>query len=420
MDKLKIVIISDWFSDKMGYAENFLPKALAALGHDVHLVTSTAQVYYNSSAYDETYQPFLGPRIVPAGISHPDAYILHRLPLTSNRTGVLIIKGLIRYLNILKPQIIQTFSINSLSTYQAAKYCHKNDCKLFTESHLHASVFNAPAADKTSIFKKNILKIIFKKNILKFFLEKFRSRLNPDKLKFIDDITQICYPIAPDAAKIAVAHFGTSPRKIKIQSLGVDTDLFHPAPDLFVKEERDKFREQLGLNKDSLVGIYTGRFTRDKKPQCLAQAVDYLQDQGANIQALFIGNGTAEEIKEISARRGCIVHEFVPVAELPKFYWAADIGVWPSQESTSQLDAAAAGLPLILSNRIEVKERVDGNGLLYEEDDATNLAEKIGLLKDVQLRQKMSSVGAAKVRNKFSWRAIAQARSADYYQALLK
>lgn len=36
---MQIAIVSDWFSEKMGYAENFLPKAMASLGHEVHLVT---------------------------------------------------------------------------------------------------------------------------------------------------------------------------------------------------------------------------------------------------------------------------------------------------------------------------------------------------------------------------------------------
>jgi glycosyltransferase involved in cell wall biosynthesis len=77
-------------------------------------------------------------------------------------------------------------------------------------------------------------------------------------------------------------------------------------------------------------------------------------------------------------------------------------------------------LPLILSNRIEVKERVDGNGLLYEEDNKIDLAKNIKILKDNQLRQKMSVIGIEKIKNKFSWRSIAESRITDYRKALLK
>jgi len=420
MDRLKIAIISDWFSHDMGYNENFLPPALAALGYDIHLISSTAQVYYNSASYDQTYRPFLGPRIVPAGVSRQDGYTLHRLPLASDRTGVLIIKGLSDYLSRLKPQIIQTFNVSSFSTYEAARYCREHGCPLFTEAHLHASVFQVPDSRGRQTFTRHIRKAIFKKNILKWAWEKYRSRLNPARLRFIDQVTQTCYPIAPDAARIARDNFFVSAAKIKTQSLGVDTSLFHPASGSFLETERDQMREGLGLKRDALVCIYTGRFTRDKKPQCLARAVAYLQERGENVQALFVGHGTDDEIKEISAKPGCVIHAFVPVRELPKFYWLADIGVWPSQESTSQLDAAACGLPLILSERIEVKERVEGNGLLYKEDDEVSLAETIRRLQDAQLRRQMSAAGAVKVRTKFSWEAIARERSADYQQALLR
>jgi len=111
------------------------------------------------------------------------------------------------------------------------------------------------------------------------------------------------------------------------------------------------------------------------------------------------------------------VQPFVPVRDLPPFYWAADIGVWPTQESTSQLDAAACGLPLILSNRIEVLERVDGNGFTYEEGDAADLACRIEALRDPMRRARMGAIGCAKVRDRFSWELIAQRRLADYHAA---
>ena len=60
---MKIAVITSWFSESMGYSENFFPKALAALGHDVHVISSTAQVYFNSPMYEKTYRKHLGPAI---------------------------------------------------------------------------------------------------------------------------------------------------------------------------------------------------------------------------------------------------------------------------------------------------------------------------------------------------------------------
>lgn len=414
MRRLKIIIISDWFSENMGYAENFLPKALAELGHDVHLVTSTAQIYYSSPDYDKTYRNFLGPNIVDAGIKNIDGYTLHRLNF-KNHSSTPLIDNLQDYLCKLKPDIIQTLSVSSLSTYQAAQYCLENNCKLFTECHVHASVFK-----NESILKKKLSLRIFRKNIIKLIFDKLRSSLTKKKLKFINSVTEICYPIAPDVTKIAINNFFVSENKIKLQSLGVDTSLFHPASIEFIANDFKEFRSKIGLKPDSLVCVYTGRFARDKNPQCLAKAVDYLNKQGENIQAIFVGNGTPDEINEIKEMDGCFVHEFVQVNNLPKFYWISNIGVWPSQESTSQLDAAACGLPLILSNNIKVKERVNGNGLLYNENDEISLAECIKSLKDNNLRKRMSDFGVEKILEKLSWVAISKLRLDDYYKSLLK
>jgi glycosyltransferase involved in cell wall biosynthesis len=245
-----------------------------------------------------------------------------------------------------------------------------------------------------------------------------RRYLYSNNLKFVDSVAEGCYPIASDVAKIVVSHFHVSAHKVKIQSLGVDTNLFYPADSSFSNEDRVRLRTQLGLSGTSLVCVYTGRFARDKKAQCLARAINCLQSERENIQALFVGNGTEDEMEEIKAMKGCFIHKFVPVKELRKFYWISDIGVWPSQESTSQLDAAACGLPLVLSNRVEVVERVMGNGFLYEEDNETDLAMKIKLLKDHQIRHNMSNIGIAKVRTRYSWESIARERLKDYVTSL--
>jgi len=57
--KLKIVIVSAFYSEGMGYSENCLSKALAKLGHDVHVVTSTYNVYGSEPLYSGTYREFL-------------------------------------------------------------------------------------------------------------------------------------------------------------------------------------------------------------------------------------------------------------------------------------------------------------------------------------------------------------------------
>ena len=388
----------------MGYAENFLPRAMAKLGHEVHVVTSTAQVYYNSPNYEKTYKEHLGSAIVSEGVKMIDGFTLHRLPFNEVKKSLLNpfgffgihLIGLNENLKKLNPDIIQVFNIDEFATYEAARFAKINGVKFFTESHVHASVLqvNGKYNFKTYLMKK---------------VNKFRPAL-----KLTNEVTRKCFPIAEDVADIATKFYQVPKEKIIVQSLGVNTDLFKPIENDEEKKERIQLRQKLGFQENDMVSIYTGRFSSGKSPNVLAEAIQLLQSKDSSFKALFVGNGTDEEKKQLSSKRGCIVHPFVSVTELPKFYRASDIGVWPREESTSQLDAAACGLPLILSDKIKVLERVEGNGLLFHEGDANDLAEKIFSLKDVQTRARMSKKSVENVFQNFSWEKIATERLQEY------
>lgn len=383
----------------MGYAENMITKTIAKLGHDVHLVTANVQVYFNSPEYQRTYEKLLGPAILQPGVKNVDGYTLHRLPHTIQENK-LSITGLQKYLEQLKPDVIQVFEIDEPPTYDAAQVCKRTNIALFTESHMHKSVF-------LQTWRKKVRSAI--------------TRILPaqKRLALINDTTILCYPIAEDVADLAIHYFKVPASKIKIQSLGVDTELFRlPEQDEII--HRKNIRQQFGFEENDIVCIYTGRFSKDKDPHTLARAIDKLAGGNVSFKGLFVGNGTPEDIQFISSMKNCIIQPFVKVEELNKYYWAADIGVWPRQESTSQLDAAACGLPLVLSNKIHVTERVNGNGFLYEEGDSDDLAGKLLQLADHNKRKELGSAGNKKVINFFSWRAIASERLSDYRTALTK
>ncbi|MCX7049584.1 MAG: glycosyltransferase family 4 protein [Candidatus Sumerlaeota bacterium] len=397
---MKIAVITDWFSEKMGYAENCLPKALAALGHEVHVITSNGQVYFNAPMYKATYEQYIGPPIVECGTKALDGYTLHRLP-HAMRNGEIQICGLLRLLRALRPDIVQTFDFGSRTTRAAAIAKPWLRYKLFMESHVHASVYHSHQPPKNPGGR-----------IIYHTLFAFWSR-------WISWISERCYPIAEDCAEIMIRDYHYDKKKIVICSLGVDTDLYHPAGDETSLKARAAYRERLGFADSDVVCIYTGRFSKDKGPHCLAGAVGILAAQGKPYRGLFVGAGSDEDAQFIQSNPGCVIHPFVPARDLPPFYWASDIGVWPRQESTSQLDAAACGLPIIVSNRITVRERYEGNGLTYEENDPADLARKIESLSDAETRRRLGEHGARKMQERFSWLAIARQRIKDYEAALL-
>ena len=395
---MRIVIIEQWFSEKMGYAENCLPKALAALGHEVHVIASTAQVYFDAPFYRDVYEPYLGPPVLTPGEKSLDGFTLHRLPL-ERWHGRLRLRGLLGRLHALRPDVVQTFHATTLTTYLAALGRLTCGYKLFTGNHEVKSVF-APArlaGPPSQAARVNWL-----------------VRLSlPGRA--VGWLTEKCYAVTPDAADIATRFYGVPAAKIQLSPLGVDTALFCPPHDEPTYAAREALRHQLGFVESDIVCIYTGRFTVAKNPGCLAKAVAILSAQGLTFRGLFVGEGP--QIEDVASVPGCAVRPFAPYHDLPTYYRAADIGVWPMEESTSMLDAAACGLPIITNGRLQALDHLVGGWLPYQAGDASDLARALLMLRDAPERHRMGQAGAEVIRRQYSWDTIASRRLADYEAA---
>lgn len=397
---MKVALIQLTHSDQMGYADRFLGRELLRLGVDVHLVTSNGQPYFRNRDYDAIYAQHFGPPTVPCGsYRNKDGVVVHRLPHAFYR-GQLRIAGLGEKLAELRPDVVQVFDFRAWSTYEAAWHRIRLGYHLFLEAHVHASVF-APARRQPAVRERARIKLLVK-----------------PLGKFLSAQSERCYAISPDCADIAIRFFGLSPHKVVHCPLGTDTKMFRPPETPEERTARESLRRGLGFGDDELVCLHTGRLTDDKGPRILAQAVVRLIAEGLPVRGLFVGHGPPAVLERIRRTPGCVVHAFVPCDALPPLYQAADIGVWPKQESTSQLDAVAAGLPLIVDEDVTVTERIDGNGLTYAHHDPDDLADQIRALLDPARRAAMAATGRQRMIDHYDWRHIAVKRLADYEEAL--
>ena len=82
------------------------------------------------------------------------------------------------------------------------------------------------------------------------------------------------------------------------------------------------------------------------------------------------------------------------------------------------LDAAACGLPIVVNSTLRAVERIEGNGLTYELNDQASLERVLSGLLDPEARKVLGVVGARRMAEHFSWRALVQRRVADYRAAL--
>ncbi len=396
---MKIAVVSSFYSQGMGYVENCLPKALAALGHDVHVLTSPLNVYGNAPEYDSTYREFLGPADQGTGTLKVDGYTVHRLP-SRMLGGYVLITGLASAIRAIRPDVVHSLEIASVQTFQLALLKATQRFKLFTETHQHLSVVK-PFLKKESgdVLRKAAYRV---------------TRTLPTYLASL--AVERCYAIAPDCVYVANEFYGVPHEKLKLQSLGTDTDLFRPPISPEELEKRAAQRRARGYSESDVVCIYTGRFSVDKNPLALARAVALLSSQQPGFHGLFIGEGGQRA--DILSCPNATVSSFVKYAELADVYRLADIAVWPRQESMSMLDAAACGLPLVVSNAIGESERVTGNGAVYEENDVDDLARALLDLASPERRKTLGAAGRAKMVDGFSWALIARAIEADYEAAM--
>jgi glycosyltransferase involved in cell wall biosynthesis len=367
--KLKIVIVSAVYSEGMGYSENCLSKALAKLGHEVHVVTSIYNVYGNEPLYDATYREFLGPAKATAGTRVVDGYTVHRLD-AGLLFGYVNIRGLNAKVRELAPDIVHSLEVASLQTYKLAGLRPFARFNLFTETHQTLSVMRP------------------------YMLHKDGQRLK---------------------RAVARRFYGVPASKLKLMSLGADADTFRPAETDEEREARAGLRGRLGYRADDIVCVYTGRFTPAKNPLALALAIDVLSRTDPRYQGLFIGDG--EQRPGIAACRHTTIVPFMTHTGLAEHYRASDIGVWPRQESMSMLDAASTGIPLVVSEHIGESERVAGNGRVYRENSVEDLARVLSELADPGERAILGAAGRAKVLRSFSWDAIAKSLEADFVAA---
>ena len=141
-------------------------------------------------------------------------------------------------------------------------------------------------------------------------------------------------------------------------------------------------------------------------------AISDLRNQGLPFKGLFIGDGHQKNM--IESINGTTILPFVKHAELPKYYQLADIGVWPTQESMSMLDAAACGLPIVVSNKVGEYDRIDGNGLAYKEGDFRELACSLKKMIASHYRRELGIKGRKKMIEYYSWYENAKKRLVYY------
>lgn len=391
---MRVALLCETFDKNMGYLQTVLPKFMDRLGINTHVITMDLPPYYQSTAF------CVSDCIVRAGTEEVvNGFRLHTLA-HSKVAGYMRMDRLKEKLSIIRPDIVQTMSPVGWIALDAALMKSIYNYKLFIGCHTTASVFPLARERVKSQYRERMWCLI--------------ARTIPGRV--VGSMSEKCYAVTEDCADIAIRYFGVPRNKVEVMYLGIDTDYCFPAHSRESIEEREKVRRQLYFSPGDIVCIYTGKFTHEKQVLLLASAIERVQARKKPFKALFIGSGPLSG--ELRRRTGCYVVDTVPYRELPKFYRASDIGVWPGTESISMLDAAACGIPIVISGQVVYRAPINGNGRVFQSGNVEDLANVLCELSDTGLRRELGVKGAARMASEFSWESVARRRVADYERAL--
>jgi O-antigen biosynthesis alpha-1,2-mannosyltransferase len=178
-----------------------------------------------------------------------------------------------------------------------------------------------------------------------------------------------------------------------------------------------------GAERERVI-LHVGAIQKRKNIARLVEAFEAVDPSWRLVLAGSNGYGWQEILARIAAshaRDRVLVTGYIPTAELAGWYARASIFAFPSLDEgfgMPVLEAMAAGLPVVTSNRSALPEVAGDAALLVNPEDISALTEALQeLTNDRKLRSKLAAAGTARAAA-FSWeRTVGE--TWDAYQNLL-
>jgi glycosyltransferase involved in cell wall biosynthesis len=176
--------------------------------------------------------------------------------------------------------------------------------------------------------------------------------------------------------------------KNKVLSIhcGVDTQKFFPV-------NKSDVRKELNLNNEKIIILYLGRIHEEKGMDYYSEVIPELIDKNKDLYFLFVGNGPHTHFFDNLREQFPDNFEYrtgVSKEEVPKYFNAADLFVFPTKMETFGLVALEA----LACNTLVVAARVGGvpeiienknRGFLFENENKLELKEMINLCLNIDV-----------------------------------
>ncbi len=386
---MKIAHVTNYVVPGYGYEELQLAMAQKRLGHDVAILTSN-YLHPQGAAYGVLRARFPHRKVAPGEEDHDGVRVirLESVELPGTRMWM---RGLPQRIRELSPDVVHCHNLLQVQTVRlaAAKALGRQPARFVVDDHMHASVVRRTLVGRT-------------------FYALHRTVVQPLLAREVD---RFC-AISDDTRTYLRDECGVR-ADIELRPLGVDVDLFKRSDEL-----RRTWRERLGLGDKDFVAVYAGKIIELKGPHVLVGAALRLLAAGHEAKFVLVGDSDPAYVEDIqrqiraAGREDAFrFHASLPHSELPGVYAAADVAVWPRQESMAVFEAMSTSVPVVVSSRSGYSKLVAaGAGLTFEHDDADSLAEVLRTMFDPARRAALGAAGRALVERDYSWR-----RSAERY-----
>ncbi|HLP91121.1 MAG TPA: glycosyltransferase family 1 protein [Nostocaceae cyanobacterium] len=204
----------------------------------------------------------------------------------------------------------------------------------------------------------------------------------------------------------------------------------------FGSVKREEARAALGIDSDTKLVLYVGRFDPRKGIETLVRAVRQSQFYGQKLKLIVGGGSTPGNsdgrerdriegiIKELGMDECASLPGRLSQDILPTYYAAADVSVVPSHYEPFGLvaiEAMASGTPVIASDVGGLQFTVvnEQTGLLVPPQNVEAFSNAIDrILGNPQWREQLGKAGQQRVHNKFSWDGVANQLDELYLQLL--
>ena len=193
-------------------------------------------------------------------------------------------------------------------------------------------------------------------------------------------------------ARDSVVALGATPERVRVFANTVDVERFGDTADR-LSARRGKLRASLGLAPEDVAVVTVARLAPEKGIDVVLRAAD-------GFPVVVVGDGPERETLESLARNRGVRATFtggLPLESVVEAYVAADVFALLSTHEPWGVvvnEAAACGLPLVLSDRVGAAPDLlrDGeNGFLVPAGDVDATAAALAGLRDPETRERMGA-----------------------------